>query len=75
MPSGEGAWGILNDHMIECRRDGKLIWSESDFAAIREVGAEARADNAAVYDLQGRRVSSTLPGRIYVTGGRKVRAE
>lgn len=75
MPSGEGAWGIRNDHMVECRRDGVLIWSESDFTAIHEIGVDARADNAAVYDLQGRRVESTLPGRIYVTGGRKVRAE
>ncbi len=40
---------------------------------IREVNAEQQAVDSAIYDLQGRRLSSPAPGQIYIQGGRKYR--
>lgn len=70
MPAGAGACFISNERMLECRQNGELIWSASDFTGIKTIQAETASGK--VYDLRGRRVENPEPGRIYITNSSKV---
>lgn len=50
-----------------------VVWEIDDSGAIRGVEADATDATAPLYDLQGRRVTRPVPGRIYLQKGGKMR--
>ncbi len=40
--------------------------------AINSIGVDPAEGEAAIYDLQGRRVNTVVPGNIYIMGGQKI---
>ena len=68
--------GIFLGGFRECIEDGEVIFTFADFGdpgsvdGIADDSASAIADDA-TYDVMGRRVSSTVPGSVYIRGGRK----
>lgn len=68
---GTERMGVIDrDEMIECRQDGNLIWTASDFTSINEIESDS-ASGSALYDLQGRKVAAPAPGRLYIKDGKK----
>lgn len=45
--------------------------TEKHYTAIESVQADSKKDNG-IYDLQGRKVTTLMPGHIYITQGRKI---
>lgn len=45
--------------------------TEKHYTAIESVRADSKKDNG-IYDLQGRKVTTLMPGHIYITQGRKI---
>lgn len=70
IPTGPGAWIIDRDEMLECRQDGELIWSSSDFADIKIVAFRKDAKSI-IFDLQGRRVVKPIEGHCYIRSNKK----
>lgn len=70
MPTDPGTWIIDRDEMLECRQDGELIWSSSDFADIRIVAFRKDAQSI-IFDLQGRRVVKPIEGHCYIRSSKK----
>ena len=49
---------------------GEIIYGQESPAAISEVMAERQSESD-IYDVMGRRVDSTVPGSVYIRGGKK----
>lgn len=65
--------GIVLGEFKECQLNGKTIFTRADFGdinSVEEITDKTDAD-APVYDLMGRRVTTTLPGSVYIRDGRK----
>lgn len=63
--------------MLECRKDGKVIFTSKDFtaspdASLSEINASSETD-LTVYDLLGRRIAKPIDGKIYIQNGKKFR--
>ena len=68
--------GIYLGEFKECIEDGKTVFTRSDFGDLGSV--EGISDDSVtgntddtIYDVLGRRVNSTVPGGVYIRGGKK----
>lgn len=50
--------------------DGKLVYGKNPGAGMSVVGSDELSDDT-TYDVLGRRVDTTIPGSIYIRGGKK----
>ena len=60
----------------ECIEDGETVFTFADFGdpgAVEGIADDVNAGNTddMIYDVLGRRVSSTVPGGVYIRGGKK----
>ena len=68
--------GIYLIGFKECIEDGEVIFSFADFgdpASVRGVGDDSSVglNEDTIYDVMGRRVDATVPGSVYIRGGKK----
>lgn len=54
-----------------CKWDGTAVEHFNLSAGVESVAADSESDDAPTYDIYGRRVERTVPGNIYIRGGRK----
>lgn len=66
---------FYTDGKMRCRTDYVTITVKSELTGISDVLNDLSPDAAApVYDIMGRRVNQTIPGRIYIRNGKKFMA-
>ena len=68
--------GYSGTYMIECRDNGKLIYSKDDFVKGWDANGISlptvkKADGSAVYSISGSRLSAPQKGEVYIQNGKK----
>lgn len=68
--------GYSGTYMIECRDNGKLIYSKDDFLNGWGVNGISlpmvtKADNSAIYSVSGSRIAEPQKGEVYIQNGKK----
>lgn len=51
----------------------KIVFDDSDLTGIGTATADAEADNAALYDLYGRKVTNPVKGNLYIKNGKVIK--
>ncbi len=62
------------NEFVECRKEGEILCKREDLGyrplGVKDVVVEEEVEGP-IYDTMGRRVETTLPGRLYIRNGRK----
>ena len=61
-----GTWGVYINpaHFLALPPDGH-------FQGVSDISVPERETDGAIYNMQGIKVSRTIPGQLYIQGGRK----